>query len=508
MKQTAPVNIPMPGLDVVGRGIFLKSRQPYELKKRLFSYQQQTEHYACETGQTYLLPHGYHVNDSPPMPSGIALNRVVIEESMERLDKKLNVDSQVSCSYVAFSVDASAGQTSMMQCNDNAYYATRTSFIPFWTLYVGDSKDLSEDVFDLDIPVPFKHEHRRLYEQFFNRFGSHYVKRVWVGGRANLTFSVLKSADISEQQIRSGIKASFGGMASAGQNSQMMTDKQNLLNNSQCSVSGKGGDTIKLAELNTLNESAYNLWMSTIKDNPQAIELEVAGIWTLLADQAQATALQAAYQEATAFVPISSIFCINSDVYFIRDRDYFTYNSQSKKSHKPQPLEQKWPQLSEIGFHRIDAALCGDYLGFKQQNRLTNKVFLFHRSSYVTLNLADKCFSEPVDIKSGWPGVPFDHIDAALHFEPDNVYFFNGQHYVRFNINENKVDDAYPALISERWVGVNFDSIDAAIYWGNGKVYFFREDQYIRYDVVNYCADPGYPKFILGNYVEDWKLFV
>jgi hypothetical protein len=42
--------------------------------------------------------------------------------------------------------------------------------------------------------------------------------------------------------------------------------------------------------------------METIKDNPQAIELEVAGIWSLIEDQEKATALLVAYKEANAFV--------------------------------------------------------------------------------------------------------------------------------------------------------------------------------------------------------------
>ncbi|NQZ08077.1 MAG: hypothetical protein HRT35_13040 [Algicola sp.] len=499
---------PMPGLDVVGRGIFLRARRPYELKNRVFAQKNFAPYYSAESDMTYSLPDGYNVNDSPPMPTGVALNRVVIEESMERLDKSSSLEATVSCGPDAFNVDASASHSSMLQRDASAYYATRTSFIPFWSIYVGDVSKLAENSFDMDVPVPFKHQHRKIYERFFQRFGSHYVKRVWVGGRATLTLSVLKSANISKDQISSALKASYGGMANGEASAKSMQNKQSLLNNSECTVAGKGGDAMKLGALNSLDQDHYNAWMKTIKDNPQAIELEVAGIWSLIEDQEKATALMTAYKAATAFEPLSAVFCIEHDVYFIRDRHYSSYNVEKAQSNKPKTIKSKWPQLASLGFNHIDSTLSGDYLGFKEQSRLSNKVYFFLRSQYTVLDLTTGEFSDPRQIAQGWPGVTFERIDAALHFEPDSVYLFSGRHYVRFNVRENKVDDGYPKLINERWVGVNFDKIDAAIYWGNGKVYFFREDQHVRYDVVSYRADPGYPKHISGNYVDDWQLFV
>jgi hypothetical protein len=161
-----------------------------------------------------------------------------------------------------------------------------------------------------------------------------------------------------------------------------------------------------------------------------------------------------------------------------------------------------------MGFHRIDACLSGSYLGSVTNNPISDSVFFFHQNHYSKMNIKENTFCEPKAISEGFPGIPFNSIDAALHFEPTLVYFFCGNQYVRFNLAENRVEPGYPALISERWAGVNFDEIDAAIYWGNGKIYFFRDDLYIRYDVSSFAADPGYPKQLLGNYVEDWKLFV
>ncbi|MFT4927543.1 MAG: hypothetical protein ACI8WB_003654 [Phenylobacterium sp.] len=507
-NNNSQTSIPLPGLDVVGRGIFLRPRQPYELKSLLFAQQGFVDFYARETGVTYSLPQGYAVNDSPPMPAGAALNRVAIEESTERLDKQSSLDADASCGVGAFSVDVSGSQAAKMQLDKDAYYATRTSFIPFWTLYLSEPPAIADDFFDMDIPVPFKHANRKQYDKFFKRFGSHFVKRAWIGGKATLTFSVLKSSEISEQQIRAGIKASYGSMGSGQVNSAMSENKEKLLSNSECEVSGLGGDSMTLAALNTLDEALYNQWVVSIKGNPQSIELEVAGIWTLIEDEEKSNALLAAYKQSAAFEQRSAIFSHEQTLYFLRDRNYSTYDVDSRESRKAQPICNKWPQLKEMGFHNIDACLSGNYIGADQQNQLSNKVFFFHGNYFVAMDTSDNSFGTPKPISEGWPGVTFGRIDAALHFEPESVYLFSGNQYVRFNIKENKVDEGYPALISERWVGVNFVQLDGAIYWGNGKVYFFREDRYVRYDVSNYNADPGYPKQVMGNYVEDWKIFV
>jgi len=500
--------LPLPGIDVVGRGLLLRPRQPYALKNILFPQQSFRNYFTVDAGVSYQVPAGYDVNDSPPMPAGAALNRLVIEESIERLDKKLNQEASVSCGSDAFNVDASASQTAQVQRDTEAYYASRISFIPFLTVYIADAQMLPQDTFNLEIPVPFTHANRKQYDKFFERFGSHYVKRAWVGGKAMLTFSVLKSSNISEDEIRAGIKASYVGMGEGQASTHLAEKKEKLLNNSECTVSGKGGDSLKLAALSSLDEAHYNEWLQTVKDNPQVVELEIAGIWTLIDDEEKADALQAAYKEATTFEPISAVFHINSEIYLLRTRTFASYNIEKGTSHKPKSIYSKWPGLETLGFDLVDATLSGEYMGYHEKTRLSNHVYFFCGQYYSAMDIATGEFSEAKKIKEGWPGVNFERIDAALHFDDESVYFFSGNQYVRFSLKDNKVDDNYPELISKRWVGVNFDKIDAAIYWGNGKVYFFREDQHTRYDVASFRADPGYPKHIKGSYVDDWNLFV
>ncbi len=500
-------------MELVGRGIYLSPDKPYELKAAFFEQQNKWSYYSKETEQVYSVVEGYGVNDSPPMPANQALNKVVIEESWEHLDKQMGLDASVALGNGLFNVDASSNRTEQVRCKEDAYYAVRSSFIPLWSVYLPDITGFSEEIFTIDVPVPFKHRHRNEYEKFFERYGTHYVKRVWVGGKAMLVYTIVKSSNMKKEDIQAGIKASSVGLGDCSMNATLKKDKEKLQNNSECTVFGAGGDQSKLAALSSLDGDSYNEWLATVKDNPQAIELEVAGIWTLASDPEKAKALRDAYQAATAFAPISAVFNIDGLVYFLRGNKYVCYDTKEGATKKPQALADKWNFLSQHGFDRIDAAFKVDNLPSSSRKDLQKKLFLFKENRYIRVDIESNDIDEgyPKRIEEGWPGVTFDRIDAALDIGYDLVYFFQGDKYIRYDLSKNRVDDdeygEYPALISKRWLGLVFDRIDAAIYWGNGKVYFFREDQHIRYDMVTCHADPGYPKSIIGGYVEDWKFF-
>ncbi len=506
---SGPKILPIPGLEMVGRGVYLRPYRPYELKDILFPREGERTYYSSETGQTYLVPKDYSVNDSPPMPGKKALNQVVIEESWERFEKQNSLDANLAVSNAPFSIDINASQTSQLRSEEESYYALRNSFIPLWTVYLPNVTGFSPEIFDIDIPAPFKHEYRKVYDKFFDRYGTHVIQRVWIGGKAMLAFTIAKSSEMTKDEIQAGIKASYTLAGSASVDTSQQNSKEKLQQNSECTVFGKGGNELQLSTLSLLDESRYNEWLATIKENPQVIEFEAKGIWTLLHDEEKAKALADAYKEATTFTPISAVFSIDRQVYFIRNNKYFSYDIEKGESIKPRPIIEKWPSLSEIGFDRIDAAFKGDRLISAQKEDLHQKLFFFRRDKCVRLDIetneVDAGYPKPV--AEEWPGVTFEKIDAALNIGHDTVYFFTGNQYSRYNMSTNHVEAGYPEPISKRWAGVTFDRIDAALYWGSGKVYFFRGDQNIRYDIVLCRTDPGYPKFIVGSYIEDWKFF-
>lgn len=502
-----PPQLPfLPGLEVVGRGIHLRPYQPYSLGQLLFKRDGNRVISSKETGQSYLIPMGYEVNDSPPMPMNEALNQVIVEESWDRFESQMSVDTSAATGNAAFSVSANNSSNSRLRAEQEAYYAVRSSFVPLWSVYIPNPSECIPEIRNPNIPVPFAPSHRRAYDEFFRRFGSHYVRGAWVGGKSMLVFTVLKSSQMNKSDIQAGIKASFGG-TTGSVTGQRQESKEKLRNSSQCTVLGKGGDEVQLAALSSLDQEVYNKWLKTIPENPQVVELDVAGIWTLVQDADKAAALIEAYRESVTFDPIVSAFDMDSSVYFVRGSKFVAYHRETKQTDSPQPLNKLIPHLEDDGFERVDDAFRGKGLVSPSGEKLDRKLFIFRQGRFIRIDLdtMKKDPGYPMLISEGFPGVTFDRIDAAVVTGADCLYFFYGSQYVRFNPLKNRVEDGYPQPIAKRWVGVTFDRIDAAVYWGSGKVYFFKGDQHIRYDLANFRADPGYPKYVIGNYVSDWK---
>lgn len=496
-------------MEVVGRGIFLRPYQPYSLAQVLFKQGTPRVVTSKETGASYLLPEGYEINESPPFPVNTALNQVSIEESWDRFEKQMNLDANAALSMMPFSISATNTWNSRVRAEEEAYYATRNSFVPLWTVYLPNQNACLDAVREPDIPVPFSHNHRRQYDEFFRSYGTHYVTRAWVGGKSSLVFTVLKSSQLAKEDIHSGLKATYG-LLKKNRGETTTAEEENrekLRKSSQCTVFGKGGDEVQLAEMSSLDEAAYNKWLETIPQNPQVIELDVAGIWTLVRDPAKAEALMEAYRESVSFNPITAVFDDRRDIFFIRGAEFVRYNRDDKVAEPPKPLTELIPGLAEEGFGSVDAVLRTGHLVSPEGERLNRKLFLFRQNRYIRFDLdkRQKDPGYPKLISEGWPGVPFERIDTVMMTGPDTIYFFYGNQYVRFNPLKNRVDEGYPQPISKRWAGVTFDRLDAAMYWGNGQAYFFSGDQHIRYDLANYRTDPGYPKYIIGNYVQDWK---
>lgn len=493
----------LPGLEVVGRGIYLRPYYPYSLGQLLFKQDEMRVTTSKETRENYLLPVGYEVNDSPPFPIDESLNQVMIEESWDRFEQQMNMSMRAKIRTGAFSVSATSSWNSQLRADQEAYYAVRSSFVPLWTVYVPDPSNPVDVLEGADVPVPYAPEHRQKYDAFFQRFGSHYVRSAWVGGKSMLIFTVFKSTQISKDDIRAGLRAGlFLGSASA----QEETSKERLRSSSQCTVIGKGGDEVLLAEMSSLDQGAYNKWLTTIPQNPQVIELEVDGIWSLFRDNDKAEALKEAYRQAIAFEPIKAVFEFDRDLYFIRGDHCVRCDRRTKRTLPSQPFAEVFPVLAAEGFGRIDEAFRGFSLRSPEGEPLDRKLYVFRHNRVLRVDLDSRSTDPgfPMPLAEAFPGLPFERIDAALVTGPDTIYFFFGNRYVRFNPIKNKVDDGYPQPIAKRWVGVTFDRIDSAVYWGNSKVYFFKGDQHIRYDLANFRADPGFPKHVTSNYVEDW----
>jgi hypothetical protein len=122
----APTNnvYPIPGAEVIGRGIYLRPRQPYELKAVLFKPvepgQGQARLRSRETGSDYLVPEGCEVNPSPPLPMDQSLGETVIEESWDRFSNELALNVNAAVSVKIFSIDSSGFQAASLRSEEDS----------------------------------------------------------------------------------------------------------------------------------------------------------------------------------------------------------------------------------------------------------------------------------------------------------------------------------------------------------------------------------------------------
>lgn len=89
-------------------------------------------------------------------------------------------------------------------------------------------------------------------------------------------------------------------------------------------------------------------------------------------------------------------------------------------------------------------------------------------------------------------------IDACVNIG-NKVYFFINDKYIRYDLENDKVDLEYPKYIKDDWNGLTFNKIDSVLNYGNGKLYFFRGNEFVSYDILNNHQDDYYPQPI-GNY--------
>lgn len=92
-------------------------------------------------------------------------------------------------------------------------------------------------------------------------------------------------------------------------------------------------------------------------------------------------------------------------------------------------------------------------------------VYFFSGDEYVRYDRGDDAVSDgPLSIADNWHGMAdaeFDAgIDAAINLQAGNVYFFQGDQYVRYNLSQDRVDFG-PTAIGAQWPGMaaaGFDS--------------------------------------------------
>lgn len=497
----------IPGSDFIGRGVYIKPRQPYELKQILLKRESSSgalqTYTRPTTGKTYVVPDGCAVNPSPPLPADQSFGQILIEESWSRFGKQLTLDAGASVSGKSFTIDASAFQANAVKSDEDSYYALRSSFVPLWELYMpniydGFSDSLSNELAALVPDDKFAWANREQYAEIFDRYGTHFIKNVWVGGKASLVFTVAKAANLNTNQIRVAVQASILEAAKGSATTEQNTSLETFRKNSSCKVFGSGGDKIALAKLSEFEANAYNTWLDSIEAFPAVIQFGVAGIWTLIKDKAKADALREAYIRESTFVPLTAIVPIGKYFIFLRDSWGFVLD------YLESPYESRVKTLSRVRYELTEAAKQWAEETKQKAETLDDKA-----KGKQLIGIAERYLKEPMpptgeklkleNIEQFFPGLQNEPYRAFLRphavlslYELEQpqraVLFFKYRKcllvkFCGFLLDETEVEDGYPKDISEVFPGVDVDRVDAALAIPPNKLYIFSGADYYRIEI-------------------------
>jgi hypothetical protein len=198
-----------------------------------------------------------------------------------------------------------------------------------------------------------------------------------------------------------------------------------------------------------------------------------------------------------------SILWPNGSAYFFDGSQYYKFDIPANKvpDGYPKQTATNWPGLGGASIH---GALVWPTGG---------KAYFFDRDEYYSYDIAankvDDAYPRPTSLN--WPGVlgAFgDHrIDAAVLWPNGSVYFFQDDRYYRVNAATKKVDAGYPKMIKDNWPGLwtTGQNLRGGFVWpqkvgGRQVAYFFLSTYYMRYDIENDAVDDGYPKPLAGNW--------
>ncbi len=194
---------------------------------------------------------------------------------------------------------------------------------------------------------------------------------------------------------------------------------------------------------------------------------------------------------------------MGTKIYFLGASDYVRFDriddGVDSPNSQPLRLSGNWPGLAEAGFGRdVDTVV----------NWGNGKLFFFKGEHYLRYDIAsDKVDSHPRTIADGWPALSqadFDRdIDLALTWPNGKAYFFKGSRYVRYDISSDTVDvpsreiaDGWPGFANAGFAA----DLDAAVQWHDGNVYFFKGERYLRYSIAEDNVGDGYPRSIADNW--------
>ncbi|WP_372396172.1 Vps62-related protein [Azospirillum sp. HJ39] len=293
----------LPGLDRIGYGynVFGKYADKESCTVNLFQQPDQLDGIFSFRGNEYVYPKNFITVTSIDSSN----DKYIYGKSVSEYTSSLNTETGLSGNYGFFSASISVDFDRATRTNTNNSFITVRWVNKLWQI-------------DLPYDTLLPALRPRLAPQFANdlmqmspddlfiTYGTHYVARAFIGGRADANSVISSTAFSDTQQLQIAATMSYAGLRGSlsvkdktAYQTQIDTFNMKSMRTSSC----VGGDSS--LEENVLNEpDDFKAWSATILDQPELCDFDaksLKGIWTLCSDPARRTALEAAYRKFTAY---------------------------------------------------------------------------------------------------------------------------------------------------------------------------------------------------------------
>jgi hypothetical protein len=296
----------VPGSEQLGWGFSIFG--PYgdtALKSQLFEMQGGTQWEDNLTKISYLVPGNVA---SPSMVEDNSAHSYVFNnrtQLQEHFAAKASVDASYVSEYGAFSGAFDTAYTQETATATEYKYGVYEANSVEWELALESQSlaDLTSGVrADFEsLPTTYSDDNQQAFFAFFDKYGTHYVERVRVGGRLYYYIAVEKSYLHEDKEIKAKLDLEYNAVvASAKAKSsadwQQLTDKWTKNRTAYVHTIGGTPNALLLAEpqFGDSREGLFESWVDSIKTAPAVVDYTLRPI-TVLFPLAQQQTIQQAY---------------------------------------------------------------------------------------------------------------------------------------------------------------------------------------------------------------------
>lgn len=222
----------------------------------------------------------------------------------------------VSGGYLYFGGSITESFGSQTYTETNSRYATLVSDVSQYKIEFDDGHlhvfDYLDPIFEADIKNP-----EMSPEEIFNRYGTHVIRSVKMGGRLDYNVQANSSYNSGSNTFESEVKASFNmAFASAGASHSTSQKETTTSFNENCDISIKAYPDYLGS--NTITPSQYAAWGEYVRKNPAmcdfGMQTPLIPIWNMVSDPLRRDQIKRAYEKYAAenqYIPTGAITCIN-----------------------------------------------------------------------------------------------------------------------------------------------------------------------------------------------------